>query len=812
MLRRFGCVLVVLLAMLCAYAHAEGISILPDGERWKLVDAEGKTILDNLTQEPYFHDREYAVVRKGTGVFDKGISDDDQEVSLYGLVSSAGEVVIPCKYDYLTYYMDAKLVRAELGDFCGLLDLEGNEVLGFNYDSIDGFTNGRAVLEKTNFDGRKVYGMIDTSGEFILPMEYGYLELAGEEVIASEWTEKDGKRLVGLRGYMDLNGKWILKPKYNDAEAFIDGYAVVGMEKYNGEYVMPIQYGVIDRKGKLIVPCDFAKVYLEENGEGKVGGYGWRSLSFQIEDGGYHFFYAHEDGTREVLPDWAWEWSLFIPLQSQPKTYLGYRSGWDMLDADGNLLHDNALSEIHEFKNGIARIERNGRYGYMRIDGSLILPPVYSWAANEFREGFAYVQDEDGLYGYIREDGSWLVEPQFADAYPFYNGYARVMENGLYGYIDTDNQWLFEPMFQYADTDFENGFAQVGQGEKRGVVSAAGNLVLPIKYDELSSISTDRTVTAVKDGESTIFRLTADGAEEVKSVGSDLVLEDYMPFTGRKVAKLGEEPTLEERASADHGHPRLDGATALFPVYSAIVEAVYPEKTRYGEADKNPLITCTKTNKAYDRLIAGDADIIFCAGPSDAQIAVAAAAGVEFELTPFGREAFVFIVNKENPLDDISVDDIRRVYSGEIVDWDALGVSGLGKIVAYQRPDNSGSQTALERLMGDVPIMEAPSEYISDFMDDILETIEYRNLPNAIGYTFRFFCTEMIGSDVKLLSIDGVEPSLENIRNESYPITSTLYMVTRKGEDNPNVQALMDWVLSEQGQMLVERAGYVGIG
>ena len=142
---------------------------------------------------------------------------------------------------------------------------------------------------------------------------------------------------------------------------------------------------------------------------------------------------------------------------------------------------------------------------------------------------------------------------------------------------------------------------------------------------------------------------------------------------------------------------------------------------------------------------------------------------------------------------------------------DELGIEGIGNIVAYQRPKNSGSQTALERLMGDTPIMEAPSEYISDFMDDILENIEYRNLPNAIGYTFRFFCTEMIGSDVKLLSIDGVEPSLENIRNESYPITSTLYMVTRKGEDNPNVQALIDWVLSEQGQKLVEKAGYVGV-
>lgn len=817
MLRKLICALAVVL-LVCACACAQGVesklSVLKDGdEHFKLVNAEGKTIIDGLTQQPNFFTHDYAVVRKGTGVMETGMSDTDVEVSLEGLVSSQGEIVIPCEYDDLTYQDGMNFVRAEVGNYFGLLDLQGNVVFGFGYDDITLFSHNRAVLEKYE-DGRRVYGMIDENAEFVLPLEYGYLELAGDEVIASEWTKKDGKNVVGLRGYMDLDGKWILKPKYNDAKAFRGNYAVVGMEKKNGEYIMPIEYGVIDRKGKIIVPCDFKEITLNDGGEGLASGYSWKNMPFQIEGNKYNFYYEHEDGRREILPDWAWEWNKLIPLQSDPKIYLAFRpSGsnpWSMLDAEGGVLHANALTNVSDFSSGVARIERDGLYGYMRIDGSLILPPLYQDADTYFRHGLAAVQDKNGLHGYIRDDGSWLVEPRLGDAKPFYEGFACAMDKGFYGYMDTDGNWLVEPVFDDADS-FENGFAIVQQGKKYGVVSTAGKLVLPVKYDELSSISTDHTATAVKDEKSTIFRLTADGAEEVKIVGSDLVLEDYMPFTGKKLAKLGEEPTLEERASADHGHPRLDGATALFPVYSAVVEAVYPEKTRYEEESKDALITCTKTNRAYERLIEGKADIIFCAGPSDAQVRAAKAMGVEFELTPFGKEAFVFIVNKENPLSDISVENIRRVYSGEITEWEELGVEGLGGIVAYQRPANSGSQTALERLMGDTPIMEAPSEYISTFMDDILETIEYRNLPNAIGYTFRFFCTEMIGSDVKLLSIDGVEPSLDNIRNESYPITSTLYMVTRKGEENPNVQALMDWVLSEQGQSLVEKAGYVGV-
>jgi len=169
----------------------------------------------------------------------------------------------------------------------------------------------------------------------------------------------------------------------------------------------------------------------------------------------------------------------------------------------------------------------------------------------------------------------------------------------------------------------------------------------------------------------------------------------------------------------------------------------------------------------------------------------------------------VFIVNKDNPLEGIGVDQIRQVYSGAVTQWDELGVDGIGEIVAYQRPADSGSQTALERLMGDVPIMD-PLENMEYFMDGVIEVVEeYRNWPNAIGYTFRFFCTEMIGSDVKLLAMDGVAPTVENIRNGSYPICSTLYAVTRKGEENPNVRILLDWVTGAQGAELVEKSGYV---
>lgn len=189
---------------------------------------------------------------------------------------------------------------------------------------------------------------------------------------------------------------------------------------------------------------------------------------------------------------------------------------------------------------------------------------------------------------------------------------------------------------------------------------------------------------------------------------------------------------------------------------------------------------------------------------------MAAARGVEMVLTPIGYEAFVFIVPKDSPAEGLTADEIRGVYSGEITTWEQLGVPGNGEIIAYQRPENSGSQTALENIMGDTELMDAPG-YVVDDMVRIVQNVEYRNLPGALGYSFRFFVSGMLKSDVKLLAIDGVAPTIENIENGSYPFISTLYAVTLKGNTNPNTRILLNWLTGDTAQKLLAESGYVGL-
>lgn len=218
-----------------------------------------------------------------------------------------------------------------------------------------------------------------------------------------------------------------------------------------------------------------------------------------------------------------------------------------------------------------------------------------------------------------------------------------------------------------------------------------------------------------------------------------------------------------------------------------------------------------QTPNAYEKLFNGEVDMIFVAAPSDSQKKVAKNKGLELEMTPIGREAFVFFVNQKNQINGLSIDQIKDIYSGKVKNWEDVGGKN-DSIRAFQRPEDSGSQSALQRLMGDKAIMEAPTENVASGMGDIIEEVaNYRNYDNAIGYTFRFYVKEMVKNDqIKLLEIDGIAPTKETIQNGTYPLSTEFYIVTA-GTDNPNVEPFIEWILSSQGQEILEKTGFVPV-
>jgi phosphate transport system substrate-binding protein len=292
---------------------------------------------------------------------------------------------------------------------------------------------------------------------------------------------------------------------------------------------------------------------------------------------------------------------------------------------------------------------------------------------------------------------------------------------------------------------------------------------------------------------------------KIPTVSEESYLYRYKLSTeNNALAKPDGEPNLRLTDNL----PVLDGATALYPVYASFAKAVFPENEY---AASRGLVLCTTTGGAYDNLLKGEADIIFCAAPSDSQRKQFDESGINLRLVPIGREAFVFFVNKNNSIDNLSIKNIQDIYSGKVKNWKELNGANQ-KIRAFQRPENSGSQTMLKKAMGNIPVMEPRRENVSSGMGDIINQVAvYRNFSNAIGYSFLFYSTEMVKNDeIKLLSLEGIYPSRETIQDGSYPFSDSFYAIYNDTDDkNRNIESFIEWMLSSQGQELISKTGYI---
>ena len=280
---------------------------------------------------------------------------------------------------------------------------------------------------------------------------------------------------------------------------------------------------------------------------------------------------------------------------------------------------------------------------------------------------------------------------------------------------------------------------------------------------------------------------------------------EYLPFEeDSKIVKI-DSKTL--KFTEEDELPRIDGASAAFPVYSAFVNAVYPNTVELYDG----VFEYNTTDYGYRLLAQRETDIFIGAGPSKEQKAYAEEQGTEFVYTQIGWEAFVFFVHKDNPIDSLTSEQIKKIYSGEITNWKEVGGSDE-EIIAFQRDEGSGSQSMMIRFMGDTPLMEAETETISGMGAVIEEVVDYQSRAGSIGYSFRYYIEGIVQNpEVKMIAVDGVAPTADNVRNNTYPIITPVYAVTYKSNPNPNVARLVEWILSEEGQYIIEQTGYVGM-
>lgn len=290
-------------------------------------------------------------------------------------------------------------------------------------------------------------------------------------------------------------------------------------------------------------------------------------------------------------------------------------------------------------------------------------------------------------------------------------------------------------------------------------------------------------------------------------VAPNINVYEYLPFDeNSKIVKI-DSKTL--KFSEDDELPRIDGASAAFPVYSAFIHAVYPN-TKETELWGN-VFQYNNTVGGYIELAKKNTDIFIGAYPSKDQITYAEKCNTEFVYTQIGWEAFVFFVHKDNPINSLTTEQIKGIYSGEITNWSQVGGSDE-EIIPFQRDNNSGSQSMMIRFMGDTPLMQAETKVIQGMGAVVEEVVDYQSRAGSIGYSFRYYLEGIVQNpEVKMIAVEGVAPTAENIRNNTYPIVTPVYAVTYENNPNPNVARLVEWILSDEGQYIIEKTGYVGM-
>ena len=283
--------------------------------------------------------------------------------------------------------------------------------------------------------------------------------------------------------------------------------------------------------------------------------------------------------------------------------------------------------------------------------------------------------------------------------------------------------------------------------------------------------------------------------------------ESFVPESSSAVS---EPEVSEEIAFLRENFPRIDGSTSLIPLEAGIRAAIFGKSIEQAEKD----VAHTTTWGSFKRLLSGDADIIFSTPISAEQQKMADEAGIKLEQVPVVKEAFVFVVNAKNPVDSLTQQQIKDIYSGKITNWKQVGGSDE-PIIAYQRNTDSGSQNYMIDFMGETPLMEAPTELRPGSMGGLMDVIA----PNdgslgSIGYSVYAYAADMYGTgdNIKFIKVDGVAPTKETIISGEYPLSSYNYAIFRADEPEEGaVRRLAEWMTSYDGQLAAAKAGYATV-
>ncbi|HIX51577.1 MAG TPA: phosphate ABC transporter substrate-binding protein [Candidatus Lachnoclostridium stercoripullorum] len=291
------------------------------------------------------------------------------------------------------------------------------------------------------------------------------------------------------------------------------------------------------------------------------------------------------------------------------------------------------------------------------------------------------------------------------------------------------------------------------------------------------------------------FGLAACGSSSSETTAADTTAAATEAEAEETEAEAEAEETEAEAAGKElSGSITMAGSTSMEKFANTLAEsfmAAHPDVTVQAEF--------TGSSAGVEAVLSGQSDI----GNSSRNL-------TEDELAEGAVENIVAIdgiavvTDPNNTVSDLTRDQLIQIYTGEVTNWSDLGGESL-PIVVVGREAGSGTRGAFEEILE----IEDQCQYANELDSTGAVMARVASTPGAIGYV----SLDVLDDTVKALSLDGVEANEANIKDGSYFLSRPFVMAT-KGElvdQNELVQALFEYVYSEEGQELVQSVGLITV-
>lgn len=172
--------------------------------------------------------------------------------------------------------------------------------------------------------------------------------------------------------------------------------------------------------------------------------------------------------------------------------------------------------------------------------------------------------------------------------------------------------------------------------------------------------------------------------------------------------------------------------------------------------------------------------------------------------TEIALDAIAIVSNKANEVQNLTVAQIKDIYTGKITNWKDVGGKDA-PIVVVSREDGSGTRGAFEDIVGFKAEELIANAQISDGSGNIKATVEGNE--NAIGY----ISSSYVDESVNKLNVDGQELTVETVKNKKYPLARPFLLVNKEENMTQKGNEFIEFILSTEGQKVVEGEGLISV-